>query len=173
MTASETAHFERLVHRYHRSLMAYAFGLGLGAAHAEDLVQDALVIAFSRWQTFDREGSFGAWVRGIIRNKYREWARAQHRHQLAAEEIQNLDAEHVTWDRIGDPDAPFHALRVCLERLPGHLRAVVDLFYMKQLSGAETAQRLDQSEANTRKRLQRARDRLAKCIGVTLTSEEA
>lgn len=174
MTASETANFEQLVRRHHRRLMAYAFGLGLGTAHAEDLVQDALVATFTRWHAYDSAKDFGAWVRGIIRNKYREWARAQRRDTVAETELKHLDAEHTSWDNAGGaPDAPLRALRTCMERLPENLRNAVELFYMKRLSGAETAQRLQQSEPNIRKRLERARARLAKCIRVTLAAEES
>lgn len=174
MTASETANFEGLVRKHHRRLMAYALGLGLGTVPAEDLVQDALVVAVRRWHAYDASRDFGVWVRGIIRNKYREWARSRQRDTLSERELEHLDAEHASWDTTGrSSDAPLRALRTCLERLPENLCNAVELFYMKRLSGADTAQRLQLSEANVRKRLERARTRLAKCIQVTLAAEES
>ena len=68
--------FEELVRLHHRRLLAYALALTRSPHAAEDLVQDALLIAHRDLAKFDSTRDFGAWVRGIVRMKYLEWTRA-------------------------------------------------------------------------------------------------
>jgi RNA polymerase sigma factor (sigma-70 family) len=64
-------------------------------------------------------------------------------------------------------------MRACLDRLPATLGDAVRLFYLEELSGAETAERLATNAATVRKRLQRARAELATCIRARLANDPA
>jgi RNA polymerase sigma factor (sigma-70 family) len=158
--------FEALVREHHRRLLAYALALTRRNDVAEDLAQDALLIAHRDLARFDATRDFGAWVRGILRMKYLEWTRSQRLEHLTEAQLDALDARHREWDRAADEgqgDA-LAALRLCREELGDHIADTLDLFYTEHLSCADIAARLNVSEVVVRKRLQRARDVLGDCL---------
>ena len=162
----EAKGFEVLVREHHRRLVAYALALTRRIEVAEDLVQDALLIVHRDLGKFDAGRDFGAWVRGIVRMKYLEWARSHRTEQMSEAQLEALDARHREWDRAaeeGRGDA-LEALRRCREELGPHIGETLDRFYADRLSCAEIAARLGVSEMVIRKRLQRARDVLGDCL---------
>lgn len=168
MSSSDDKAFEILVRQHHRRLLSYAFALVPRHDVAEDLVQDAFVSAYGALATFDPSRDFGAWMRGIVRNKYREWVRSRRDVPLDQATLDAIEDQHRTWDEIEQERSLLQALEQCLQRLPEALLHVVDLFYLKQLPGAQVATRVASSAATVRKRLQRAREQLAVCIGQRL-----
>src|SRR6185295_12678910 len=164
--ALEPKGFEALVREHHRRLLAYAIALTRRNDVAEDLAQDALLIAHRDLAKFDATRDFGAWVRGIIRMKYFEWTRSHRLEQMSEAQIAEIDAQHREWDQAADAgrgDA-LAALRLCREELGDHVVATLDLFYADQRSCADIAARLKTTEVVVRKRLQRARDVLGDCL---------
>jgi RNA polymerase sigma-70 factor (ECF subfamily) len=168
--ALEPKGFEALVREHHRRLLAYGLALTRRSDVAEDLVQDALLVAHRDLGKFDAGRDFGAWVRGIVRMKYLEWTRSERTERMTESQLEELDARHRAWDRAaeeGRGDA-LEALRRCREQLGGHIAETLDLFYAERESCAGIAARLHVSEVVIRKRLQRARDVLGDCLGKRL-----
>ena len=164
--ALEPKDFEALVREHHRRLLAFGLALTRRPEVAEDLVQDALLIAHRDLGKFDAQRDFGAWVRGIIRMKYLEWTRSHRTERVSEAQLEELDARHREWDRAaeeGRGDA-LEALRRCREGLGEHVAETLDLFYVDRQSCAQIALRLHVSEVVVRKRLQRARDVLGDCL---------
>jgi len=162
----DAAGFEAHVRLHHRRLLAYALALTRRLDAAEDLVQDALLIAHRDLAKFDPSRDFGAWVRGIVRFKYLEWTRAHRAEQLDGAVLDAIDHQHQAWDRAaedGREDAAT-AVRDCLRKLAPHFAETLDLFYSAQEPCTAIAGRLGISEGLVRKRLQRARESLADCI---------
>lgn len=158
--------FEILVRLHHRRLLAYALALTSREDVAEDLVQDAFLVAHRDLPKFDPGRDFAAWVRGIVRMKYFEWARAGRAQALDPATLEALDDRHGAWDRAareGREDA-LDALRGCVARLASHLGDAVALFYVEKRPCAEIAARLGVAEDVVRKRLQRAREALSDCL---------
>lgn len=164
--ALEPKGFEALVREHHRRLLAYGLALTRRNEIAEDLVQDALLIAHRDLAKFDATRDFGAWVRGIVRMKYLEWTRSHRTERMSESQLEALDAQHREWDLAaeeGRGDA-LAALRLCREELGPHVADTLDLFYSEQCSCADIAVRLHTTEVVVRKRLQRARDVLGDCL---------
>lgn len=166
--------FEGLVREHHRRLLAYGLALVRRTDLAEDLVQEALLVAHRDLVKFDASRDFGAWVRGIIRMKYLEWTRSHRTERLSEPALEAIEAEHRRWDQAaaeGRGDA-LEALRSCRQELGEHVSRALDLFYDDEQSCAAIAARLETTEVVIRKRLQRAREVLAECVkkrlGVTL-----
>lgn len=163
---SELKAFEVLVKLHHKRLLAYAAALSRRADVAEDLVQEAFITAWRRLGEFDTSKDFGAWLRGIVRLKYQAWGRSKREEPLDDSILETLERVHGRWERAaqhGKADA-FAALRDCLERLAVASRETVSLFYMDKLPCAAVAERTGTTENTVRKRLQRAREDLARCI---------
>ena len=110
-------------------------------------------------------------MRGIVRRKFLEWCRKQREFATDPQTLNAIDEQHQEWDDVEDePGQAFRALTHCLGELPETLGQPVELYYMKQLAGPQVAEKLDTSEPTIRKRLQRAREKLAACITQTLTT---
>ena len=158
--------FEILVRRHHRRILGYAISISGNEDAAQDIVQDSFLVAWERLDDFDTSKDFGAWVRGIVRNKCREYSRASKHLVIADDVLESVESQHQLWDqREAETDQTvFSAMHTCLGKLPELLSQAVNLFYLQRLSGAEVAQRVGADEAAIRKRLQRARVALADCI---------
>jgi len=159
-------HFSREVTKHHRQLIAYAISLTSSDPHrARDLVQEALVTAYKNLTKFDVSRDFGSWVRGIIRNHWRDELRKKRPVPLEHDELEALEEEHQRWDEFADSGSDlFEQLGDCIASLPDNFRAAVQQIYFVGDSGREAAEALATSESALRKRLQRAREQLRNCL---------
>jgi len=157
--------FAALARDHHRSLLVYARALSRNEATAADLVQDAFVAAWRNLGRFDVTRDFGAWLRGIVRNKWREHLRRHSR------EVDVDDATLESWENRLSQWTPsagnaglFDSLDDCLKRLPDAMGEAVRRFYYQDEPGETISQTLGIDTATLRKRLQRARQTLRDCL---------
>ena len=161
------AEFSRLVRRHHRDLLVFAKALTRNPQASSEIVQDAFVTAWEKLATFDVTRDFGAWMRGIVRNKWREWLRRNSRSvNIDDEHLSLLDGTIAEWQSVSarDHNPVFANLELCLDRLPNSLREAIDAYYYLHQHGDEAAAALGASPAALRKRLQRARQLLRDCL---------
>ena len=171
-TTTDRRAFEILVRQHHRRLMGYAISICNREDAAKDIVQESLVAAWENLDKFDVSKNFGAWVRGIVRNKAREWARAQNLVALDEDVLDVLENQHRRWDLSSETtdESIFQILGECIKKLPDLLSQAVNLFYFRGLSGAETAEQVGADPATVRKRLERSRKNLRECMEKSLPS---
>lgn len=163
---SSTA-FAILAREHHRGLLVYARALCRNEATAADLVQDAFLTAWNGLGRFDVTRDFGAWVRGILRNKWREYLRKHAREVDVDEEtLAAWESRLARWDEARQEDRGdvLLALDDCLRRLPDGLGEPVRRFYYENEPGEGVAASLGLDPAALRKRLQRAREALRDCL---------
>ena len=164
--------FEILVRQHHRRVVAFALSLVQREEVAEDLAQEAFLEAYRKLEQFDPTRDFGRWVRGIVRMKYLEWARQRRPSPLDEQALEQLEAQHRSWDEAwekGSGDA-LSALRLCLERLQATARQTIEGFYFRKEDCATVASRMGASESAVKKRLERIRGTLAECVRQRLAS---
>ncbi|MBT8043671.1 MAG: sigma-70 family RNA polymerase sigma factor, partial [Verrucomicrobiae bacterium] len=132
---------------------------------SRDIVQDAFVVAWRNLETFDVTRDFGSWMRGIVRNKWRESLRKNSRQvALDDETLEFLEADARQWDGLRHQGGVFTRLELCLKKLPDSLAEAVKAFYYDGYSGEEAAAKLSVQSATLRKRLERARGGLRDCL---------
>ena len=157
--------FAVLVREHHRELLAYATALTKESHTSRDLVQDAFVVAWRNIATFDVTRDFGAWMRGILRNKWRESLRKNFRQVALDDEVlEYLEADARAWDGLRDQGGILTKLEGCLKKLPDRLSEAVKAFYYDGYSGDEAAEVLNLQSTALRKRLERARAGLRECL---------
>jgi len=158
--------FEILVRQHHRRLLGYALALCRAPAEAEDLVQEAFLVAYRDLARFDPSRDFAAWVRGIVRMKWLESRRRRER-PLDDAALAALDEGHRGFDaaEAATGDDALATLRGCVAHLDDALRETVELFYLQELPCQAVAERTGVSVEAVKKRLQRARAALGECLG--------
>lgn len=156
--------FEILVRQHHRRLLGYALALCRSTTEAEDLVQDAFLIAYRELARFDPSRDFAAWVRGIVRMKWLETHRRRER-PVDDATLAALDEGHRRLESgaAESGEDALATLRGCIARLDGALRQTVELFYLQELPCQAVAELTGVSVEAVRKRLQRAREALGGC----------
>ena len=168
MSARDDKAFTVLV-REHASMLLLFLRSSVGdPGTVDDLFQETMVTAWRHFDAYDVRRPFAAWLRGIARKLVLAHWRGRAEQPAAADEalldslearMRGLDAREAdTWD-----DKVAYVER-CLERLPGPLREAIDGHYGESLTAAELAARLGATVEAIKKRLQRARALLARCL---------
>lgn len=155
--------FSGIVRDNHATLTAYARMITGDGVKAGEIVQDAFVTAWQNIGKFDVTRDLPSWLRGIVRNKWREACRRGNREiSMDEEALAMIESTIVEWQ--ADRPEVFDRLAHCRSLLPVSLAESIDAFYDEQLSTEEAAVRLDINGATLRKRLERAREALRQCL---------
>lgn len=160
--AMDRVRFAELIREHHRGLVAYATALVKSEAAARDLVQDASVAAWQSLAKFDVTRDFGTWMRGIVRNKWREYCRRRSREIPLDEET--LSRLEQPFERSPEDSALFARLAECRGKLPAPMAEAVRLTYDEGRTSDDAADVLSTTAAALRKRLERAREALRLCM---------
>ena len=157
--------FSELIRDHHQPLLAYARVLAGHSERAKELVQDAFVAAWQTIGRFDVTRDFGSWLRGIVRNKWREDCRKHRREVVLGDpELVRLEEAVRTWS-AGDGEAGLlDRLSDCRSKLPETLSQAVHAYYDEDRDGEGAATALGIPPATFRKRLERARTALRQCL---------
>lgn len=140
------------------SLRRYARALVNNPTDAEDLVQDALVKAYERRQTFKTGGNLKTWLLSIVHNAHVDSFRArQARQRLAEEAALDLPPQHPPGQehsvRLGQISAAFF-------NLPEEQREALYMVAIEDLSYEDAAAALKIPVGTLMSRVSRARARL-------------
>lgn len=157
--------FTELIRDHHQPLLAYARAVAGHPERARELVQDAFVAAWQTVGRFDVTRDFGSWLRGIVRNKWRENCRKNHR-EVALEdpELVRLEDAVRAWSARDGEQGLLDRLADCRSKLPEALSLAVSAYYDEGRDGDAASQSLGIPPATFRKRLERARAALRVCL---------
>lgn len=165
--ASQRQRFSLLMREHHRELLIFAGAAAGCRSAAQDIVQDSFVSAWRSFDQFEVDRDFGAWMRGIVRNKTKDWFRKQSREPLSQVDFTDLEIDIAAWQSARNEGIEiFEVVDACIGKLPANFKQAVKAFYFADQTGAEAAAQLDISSANLRKRLERARALLHDCIAL-------
>ena len=143
-------------------LRRYARALTGDRSAADDLVQDTLERALSRFHLWRHGSDLRAWLFTIMHNIFVNQARSRARHQHEALEA-DPNAEGL---RDRDPEwLELRDLASALARIPHEQRAVLLLVGLEQFTYDEAARILDIPIGTVMSRLSRGRERLRVLLG--------
>lgn len=155
--------FSVLVRENHGTLMAYARMITGDAVKAGDIVQDSFVAAWQNMGKFDVTRDVACWLRGIVRNKWRDVCRRAGR-EISLDEETLAAVEQMVAGWQADQPEIFDRLASCRDRLPPQFAECISACYDEKLSTDEAAARFGISGSTLRKRLERARTALRLCL---------
>lgn len=146
--------FSAFYTRHVRKLVGLAYVLSGSHSGAEDLAQDALLVAYRNWSRIDGYENPGAWVRRVAVNRAVSTSR---RRVAEAKALLRLRADQVV---VPDLSEESEEVWAAVRSLPRRQAQVIALRYWDNLSIRETAEVLELSEATVKSHLQRARQTL-------------
>lgn len=162
-------------------LYRFAFSRVRDRAAAEDLVQDTLLTAINRLDTFEGRSSMRTWLAGILRFKLMEYLRRSSRETLYSHQEESGDDSAGNFDRLqlwnktfanwaDDPDQCFESkeflaqLQGCLSKLKDKQRLAFLLTVVDENESSAVCEALGVKENNLFVLLYRARMRLRGCL---------
>ena len=159
--AGNTEAFDVLVLRYRRAMLTVAQQIVRNPTDAEDVVQDALLLAFEALPQLEDLNRFGAWLHTITRN------RAVRHFKNTSRYAPQEDMEpHV--NRVADPSATDPAViyerkqarqdvRDAIMELPTEFQEVIQLYYWAEMPQKRMAEFLSVPLTTVKWRLHRAK----------------
>jgi RNA polymerase sigma factor (sigma-70 family) len=152
---------DALVRERGTALVRYAALLTGGTAEAEDLVQEALVRAFSQGRPLREPAAAEAYVRRAVLTVFLDGYRRRRRWSG----VRHLLAHAETTDGLADASAARADVHAALATLRPRLRACVVLRYYDDLTVPEIARRLGLSDGTVKRYLSDAIDTLERVLG--------
>lgn len=163
MTRDETDDFKRELLRALPSLRAFAKSLVGDPSHADDLVQDTIVKAWAKQDSFELGTKMKAWLFTILRNDFHSKMRKRGR------EVQ--DTEGTFTERLAVHPEQYGSLdlqdfRSALSKLPDDQREAIILVGASGFSYEEAAEICGCAIGTIKSRVSRARDSLQGLLGI-------
>ncbi len=175
--AADAAAFESLL----RQQLGPAYGMALrltgNSADAEDLVQEAALLAFRGFHSFQQGTNFKAWFFRILTNAYFGKRRKEKRRPSTVDldEIPDFYMYHRSteaglFERTDDPatlllsEMDVAQVTQAIDALPEEYRVVAVLYFLEDMSYQDIASVLDIPVGTVRSRLHRARKMLQKTL---------
>ncbi|MFH1730635.1 MAG: sigma-70 family RNA polymerase sigma factor [Planctomycetota bacterium] len=164
--AGDGAAFDALHSAHAARIKAYFLRSGFRENDADDLTQDAFLLAFRALHTFDAaRGGFGGWIAKIARNL----ARKEFRGRPALPHFDPVLADEILVASANPGDPPelreeIAALAKCVDALEPELADVIRLRYVEGRTTRGIAGVIGLSESSVRLRLANAARLLEQCL---------
>ncbi len=147
----------------YRRVWAAAFAVTGNPTAADDVAQEAFLVAWRQRETLANPEAFGMWVRQIARNLARSWHRSANvRRKYAEARARAVHEAHVEPEaaQTVEDEERRRAVARAIERLSPRLREAVVLYYFEDQSVSATARILRTTETTIKSRLYQARHRM-------------
>ena len=178
LTTAEQEELLREAFRHQSTLTGFAYSMLRDWQLAEDVVQDALVEANRKWESFDSSKPIFPWVKGIVRLKCLETLRRRRRESLYGDTelldlVEQRVSENVDDDFAARREEQMRALKTCMTKLNKQSLELLFGFYRERRSCDELAERMGRTVNAIYISLTRIRGRLRKCSMQVLRGEAA
>ncbi len=126
--------FDELASRYRAAVVRTARAI-VGPEDAEDVAQDALLLAFKALPSIEEPEKFAAWLSAITRNRALRFGRRERARRAGRVELDHLLLEQVAalkeplLDAVGEGEE----LKLALDRLPADYAMVLRLRYQDEM----------------------------------------
>jgi RNA polymerase sigma-70 factor (ECF subfamily) len=147
----------QLISDHHGALYRYAYRLTGSQADAEDLTQQAYLVAQQKLHQLRHPEKVDRWLFAVLRSCYLKGKRK--RRPIAASSLE-LNVEHIPEETPTGDQIDRQRLQAALDELPREFKVVLGMFYFEQCSYKEIARQLRIPIGTVMSRLARAKARL-------------
>lgn len=131
--------------------------------HADDLVQDIWLAAWTSMSEFDGRSRFKTWLYGIAINKCKTHYRSQQRRSLPVS-LSDVVADKIEAEPVRNGSDIEARLAQHVESLADHHRQLLDLYYYGELTLPEISKLLDRNLNTVKYQFYRAHTELASML---------
>ncbi len=156
--------FDAFYESEYRRVVSVAFALTGSWAAAEDIAQEAFLVAHDRWEEVRDFDLPAAWVTKVASNQAVSWIRRRRSEVRALTRLRGRRTEHVELDAA---DEEFWA---AVRRLPPNQSTAITLHYLDDRPVAEIAEVLDCAPSTARVHLHRGRKALAALLDLEVSA---
>jgi RNA polymerase sigma-70 factor (ECF subfamily) len=174
----DSASLNRLIARWQRPLLGFAYRYLQNSADAQDLVAEAFVRLYQQRARLRQDTNLAAWLFTTLTNLCHNYHRWKRRHPTVALEVpaepgdafsppravSGLTAPEACPDAALARDESLEAVRTAVDALPHDLKTAVLLHHYEHLSYREIAAIAHCSERGVETRLYRARQQLRQSL---------
>lgn len=147
----------QLVEANYSAVYGYAFRLTGNAADAEDVTQQAFLIAHQKLHQVREADKADRWLFAVVRSCF---LKSRRRKRPAPVANLELNVDEIPEALAEDSDLDQELLQTALNELSDDFRMVLVMFYFEELSYKEIAAQLDVPIGTVMSRLARAKGRL-------------
>lgn len=147
--------FDDFYESEYRRVASVAYALTGSWAAAEDIAQEAFLVAHDRWEEVRDFDLPAAWVTKVASNQAVTWIRRRTSEVRALAKLRGRRQEHAELDAADDE------FWVAVRRLPPNQATAITLHYLDDRPVAEIAEVLDCAPSTARVHLHRGRKALA------------
>jgi RNA polymerase sigma-70 factor (ECF subfamily) len=125
--------FDELVLRYRAAVVRAAQGI-VGYDHAEDVAQDALLLAYKALPSIEEPARFAAWLAAITRNRALRYGKRERQRQtgrIALDEFLLEQIESLSTPLVGGSSD--EEVRMALENIPVDYALVLKLKFLDEM----------------------------------------
>ena len=133
----------------------------------EDLTQEIMAAVYWNLKRYDYRADFGAWVRGITKNKFREYLRREYNRANKLDKLKSeisMKVDEMIEARSGQEPQMVSLLHTCIEKLPEKMSTLVRARYLENESVQGIALRLKSSVSAISSHLYRLKKLLRECV---------
>jgi RNA polymerase sigma-70 factor (ECF subfamily) len=158
--------FGELVKLYQGNVRA-SLAVRLSNRHeADDLAQEAFIIAYRKLDTFDITKAFGPWIRSIAFNLLRNYWRKHKAIAVGdAAELDMMIDQQINRGYSSDNEAErLSMLKRCIAKLDQPMQELLRLRYFEEISVRDISRSLKLKHSTVTMRLYRLRESLFNCV---------
>ncbi len=158
----QSAQFE-IYKLYYKPMYNTSLRIVSNPAEAEDIMQEAFLMAFSKINTYKGEVSFGSWLKRIVINKSIDYCRGK---RLKFEELDERVETAEENEQVDDAEMKvlLKKIKNAIEMLADGYRIVLSLYLLEGYDHEEIGQILNISTSSSRSQLARARQKLLELL---------
>jgi RNA polymerase sigma factor (sigma-70 family) len=155
----------QLYQQYSKAMFHICTRMTGNRAQAEDILQDAFIIAFKNLHQLKEAVQFGGWLRRIVVNECIRFSRKTVRLQEWEDHFEEIADDHSeAWWKTVDLDMVHQQIKA----LPDGCREVFNLYALEDLSHKEIATQLGCSESTSKSQYHRAKQLLRERINTQI-----
>ncbi|WP_339730481.1 RNA polymerase sigma factor [uncultured Gimesia sp.] len=166
----------QLIELYRGPLVGLIASWGAPWVDAKEIAQDSFAEAYLNREScrgnWEQPEVFGGWLRGVARNRHRNWARSRKRRRNHITSVEPAVLEAVAAPSDVDSSPDLEKLRAAITQLPTKQRQVILMHYLEETSIKEVAILLAISNKTVEGRLYQARRTLRRMLDGKVSSSQ-